>query len=54
MALGGKDRSLAERRGHPEHCVPCVPSYWEARCGSYTAALGRLRSERTLSLSRKQ
>lgn len=54
MALGRKDSSVAEFWGPPGHCVSSVPSYWEAPCGSYTAALGRVRSEQTLSLSRKQ
>lgn len=52
MALGGKDSSLAAPV-HVGHCVPSVPSCWEAPCGSYTAASGRVRSGRTLSLSRE-
>lgn len=52
ISLGGKDSSLAAL-GHPGHCVLSVPSCWEAPCGSYTAALVRVRSGRTLSLSRE-
>lgn len=54
MALGRTDSSLAELWGHPGHGMSSVPSCWEAPCGSYTAALGRVRSQQTLSLSRKQ
>lgn len=53
MALAVKDSSLAELWGLPGHGVSSVPSYWEARCGSYTAALGRVRGGQTLSLSRE-
>lgn len=41
---GGKDSSLGELWGLPEHCVSSVPSYWEAPRGSYTGAWGRVRS----------
>lgn len=50
---GVQDSSLAGLWGHPGHGVSAVPSCWEARCGSYTAALGRVRSGQTLSLSRE-
>lgn len=44
---------LTSSSGAPWALCASEPSCWEAPCGSYTAALGRVRRGRTLSLSRE-